>query len=118
MYRRRISSAACRSSQPTLGQRGQRDVVQAGHHEVGAGVGQLLLVTEAGHPDRGHAAGLGGLHAARGVLDHEADLRGQVEFLGGGQEDRRIGLAAREVPAGDVDVEQLLQASSPRGRSS
>jgi hypothetical protein len=95
--------------QPALGQRPYRDVVQGGHHQVGSGSGQHLAIAEAGHANRGHPARLGRLDPAGGVLDHEAGIRRQVQFLGGGEKDHRVGLAAREVTAGDVGVEQLLQ---------
>jgi hypothetical protein len=100
--------SACRR-QAALGERPQGDVVEGAHHQVGACPGQQLLVAESGDADRGHAPGLGGLDPAHGVLDHEAVAWWQPEFLRGGAENHRVGLAAREVPAGDVGVEQLLQ---------
>jgi hypothetical protein len=63
----------------------------------------------AGHADRGHAPSLGRQDPARSVLDHEAGVRGDAELLGSGQEDHRVGLAARQVPPGDICVEQLVQ---------
>ena len=95
--------------QAPQGQRRQGDVVQGGHDQVGAGPHQEVPVVQAGHPQRRHGAGLGRLHPAGGVLDHETVARVEAKLAGGGQEDHRVGLAPGEVPAGDVGVEQLLQ---------
>ena len=95
--------------QAPLGQHRHRDVVQGGHDQVGAGLDQQVPVVQPGHPERRHARGLGGQDPAGGVLDHEAVGRADAELGGGGEEDRRVGLALGEVPAGDVGVEQLLQ---------
>ncbi len=95
--------------QQALRQREQGHVVQGRHHEVGARLGQQVLVLEPGHPDRGHPAGFGRLDTARRVLDHEAVSGRQAQLVRGGKEDHGVGLAAREIPAGEVGVEQLLQ---------
>src|SRR6266545_2847887 len=96
-------------SQAAIGQSSEGDVVQGGHDQVGARPGQQLLVAEAGHSERGHVPGLGRLDPAGGVLDHEAGARANAQLRGRGEEDHRVRLAAREVPAGGVGVEQLLQ---------
>jgi hypothetical protein len=95
--------------QPPIGQCLQGDVVQRGHDQVGARPEQQVPVVQAGHPERRHPAGLGRLDPAGRVLGDEAVARADAQLLGGGQEDRRVGLALGEVPPGDVGVEQLLQ---------
>jgi hypothetical protein len=95
--------------QATLDQRRQGDVVERGHDQVGACRQQQVPVVQAGHPDRRHAAGLGRLHPAVSVLDHEGVGRAAAELLGGGEEDGRVRLAPGEIPARDVGVEQVLQ---------
>ena len=52
------------------------DLVEAGHHEIGAGRAQQGLVAEAGDAERGHAAGPCGQDAGGCVLDHQARAGG------------------------------------------
>ena len=68
-----------------------------------------VLVADASDAKTCHPARLGRLNPAGGVLHHEAAARRNAQLRGGGKEDRRVRLAAREVPPGDVGVEQLLQ---------
>ena len=95
--------------QPALDEGGKGDVVQGSHHQVGADIGQLLLVAKAGDADGGKAAGLGRLHPARRILDDETRIGGKSELLRSGQEDHGVGLSASKVAAGDIGIEQLLQ---------
>ena len=88
------------------------DLVQRGDDEVGVRVRQQVLVISPGNAQRGHPAGLGGLNSADGVLDHEAVLRCDAELGGRGQEDLRIRFAPREVPAGEVGVEEVEQVQA------
>jgi len=95
--------------QPALDEGGKGNVVQGSHYQVGADIGQLLLVAKAGDANGRKAASVGRLHTARRILDDETHLGGKSEFLRSGQEDHGVGFPARKVAAGDVGIEQLLQ---------
>jgi hypothetical protein len=50
--------------EPALGQGPQADVVEGGYDQVGARPDQQVPVVQPGHPERGHATGLGRLDTA------------------------------------------------------
>src|ERR1700761_929250 len=84
-------------------------VIERGNHEIGAGRRQQVGVVGPGDAERGHAAGLRGLHAGGRVLDHHRVAWLDAEFMRGGQEDLGVWLAAGEIAPRDIHVEVVQQ---------